>query len=199
MDFDNIKTVGPSDKSDANFYNENRTESLRAALKEVPRKGDFLEFGVYTGGTATEILKKVPNRSKLHLFDSFEGLPEDWTFKCLAGAFKLEEENIPTFKSKKVKIHKGWFEDTVGTFSKAESTLAFVHIDCDLYSSTKTVLDAIGSRIRKGTIVLFDEYMGYAGWEDHEHKAFTEFIESTGKEFEYVHKSNYSQLCVRFL
>ena len=85
------------------------------------------------------------------------------------------------------------------TFSKAKSTLAFVHVDCDLYSSTTTVFDAIGHRIGKDTVVLFDEYMGYAGWEEHEHKAFTEFIERTGKEFEYIHKSNYSQLCVKFL
>ena len=48
-------------------------------------------------------------------------------------------------------------------------TLAsFIHIDCDLYSSTKTVLTLLAPAIRTGTVLVFDEWCGYEGWEQHE-------------------------------
>ena len=61
-----------------------------------------------------------------------------------------------------------------------------MHIDCDLYSSTQTILAQLRDRIVPGTILVFDEYFNYPGWEVHEHRAFAEFIQATGRRYEYV-------------
>jgi hypothetical protein len=64
--------------------------------------------------------------------------------------------------------------------------VSFVHIDCDLYSSTKAILDHVGPRLRPGTHVLFDEYFNYPGWKLHEHKPSIEFCEASGTRYSYV-------------
>ncbi len=61
-----------------------------------------------------------------------------------------------------------------------------MHVDCDLYSSAKTAFDHLGGRLVKGSVVVFDEYFNYPGWEQHEHKAWTEFVEATKLQFEYI-------------
>jgi hypothetical protein len=61
-----------------------------------------------------------------------------------------------------------------------------LHIDCDLYSSTRTVLKLCGPRIRKGAVLVFDEYCNYPGWRDHEFRAFQEFVAETGRQYEYL-------------
>ena len=68
---------------------------------------------------------------------------------------------------------KGWFEDTVPTFPFP--ALSLVHIDCDLYSSTVTALEAITPHMRTGTLLVFDEYHSYPGAEEHEEAAFEEW------------------------
>ena len=65
-----------------------------------------------------------------------------------------------------------------------------MHVDCDLYSSTKTVLDALAGRIRAGTVIVFDEYHNFPGWREHEHKAFMEFCEAFHVDFEYISYNN---------
>jgi predicted negative regulator of RcsB-dependent stress response len=51
-----------------------------------------------------------------------------------------------------------------------------MNIDCDLYSSTKTIFDLLGHRIIPGTVIVFDEYIGYKSWKNDEFKAFQEAI-----------------------
>ncbi|MDJ0106389.1 TylF/MycF/NovP-related O-methyltransferase, partial [Rhodococcus erythropolis] len=64
--------------------------------------------------------------------------------------------------------------------------VAFLHLDADLYSSTKTVLDLLGDRLVPGSIVVFDEFFNYPGWQQHEYRAWTEFVTRTGISFEYL-------------
>ncbi len=53
-------------------------------------------------------------------------------------------------------------------------------------------------QIVPGTIILFDEYFNYDGWEQHEHKAFREFIEETNLNFTYLAYNQYhEQVLVR--
>ena len=52
---------------------------------------------------------------------------------------------------------------------------SFIHIDCDLYASTKTILDNLDKKIKPGTVILFDEYFNYPSWKKHEFKAWQEF------------------------
>ena len=40
--------------------------------------------------------------------------------------------------------------------------MAFAHIDCDCYSSAKVVLDLLAPRLRRGTVLVFDELMNYS-------------------------------------
>jgi Macrocin-O-methyltransferase (TylF) len=61
-----------------------------------------------------------------------------------------------------------------------------MHLDADLYSSTKTVLDAFRERIRPGTVIVFDEYYNYPNWREHEFRAFQEFIAETGLRYKYI-------------
>ena len=63
---------------------------------------------------------------------------------------------------------------------------SFVFMDCNLYSSTKTVLDLLKSRIVKDTIIVFDEFFNYPGWQNGEFKAFMEYTEENHINYEYL-------------
>lgn len=160
--------------------------TVAAALREVTIDGLVAEFGVYQGLSLTQIATFFPDRT-VHGFDSFVGLPEAWGGTSnRAGTFDVGAEP-PRLPVANVEFHVGWFEDTVPVFARQYSgPLAFAHLDADLYSSTKTVFDTIGDWFVPGTIVVFDEYFGYHGWQHHEHKAFQEFLARTGLSFEAV-------------
>nr|WP_232807281.1 class I SAM-dependent methyltransferase [Geodermatophilus chilensis] len=64
--------------------------------------------------------------------------------------------------------------------------VSFLHVDANLYSSARTVLAHVGPRLRPGTVILFDEYFNYAGWEEHEHRAWREFVAGSGMRFRYA-------------
>ena len=86
-----------------------------------------------------------------------------------------------------MKLHKGWFQDTLpGFLAQHPEPARFVHIDCDLYSSTNTVLGLLADRIVPGTVIVFDEYLNYPGWQEHERKAFAEFVARTGTKYKYL-------------
>jgi hypothetical protein len=64
--------------------------------------------------------------------------------------------------------------------------MAFMHMDADLYSSTKTVFDTLADRIVPGTVIVFDEFFNYPGWKRGESKAFAEMVAARGLKFEYL-------------
>jgi Macrocin-O-methyltransferase (TylF) len=64
--------------------------------------------------------------------------------------------------------------------------VSLLNVDCDLYSSTRTILRYLGHKIVPGTIILFDEYLNYPGWWQHEFKAFQEYIAWSGQTYEYI-------------
>jgi hypothetical protein len=67
-----------------------------------------------------------------------------------------------------------------------DSKVAFIHVDCDLYSATKTVFDQLGAMLQAGCIIVFDEYFNYPEWQLGEYKAFAEYVARTGRSFEYL-------------
>jgi len=145
------------------------------ALKLVSPTGLIAEFGVFRGVTLSLLAKQFYPRI-IHGFDSFEGLPEDWRQGYKKGKFNLPAHNSIQFPENS-KLHVGWFNDTIPAFSKEYSEkVALLHIDCDLYSSTKIILDNLGNRLVPGSILIFDEYWNYEGYRDHEYKAFQEFL-----------------------
>ena len=156
------------------------------------QQGLILEFGVRHGTSIRQLASLTSH--PIYGFDSFEGLPENW---------HQESKEIYSTRGKipKVPDHvtliPGWFEDTLPLFlAKHEEGIALINIDCDIYSSTKTVLDLLSPRIKKGTIIIFDEYIGNLHWEEDEHKAFMESIDTYQWKYEYLFYSAYTKQVV---
>jgi Macrocin-O-methyltransferase (TylF) len=174
-------------------------EALRATLAAVPTwDGMLAEFGVYRGTSLTTIAQRFPDVT-VHGFDSFIGLPEAWGGAGESvGSFDVGG-TPPELPVDNVKFHVGLFDQTVPKFA-AETTepLRFAHLDADLYSSTKIVFEQLRGRFIPGTVVVFDEYFGYHGWQQHEHKAFEEFLAASGLTFEAIAVGHMS-LAVRLL
>lgn len=172
---------------------------LTHSVKSVPKSiadGLWVEFGVFEGKTINHIAPQIPG--EIHGFDSFEGLPEDWRTGFKKGTFAID--GLPPVADN-VKLHKGWFSDSVPKWAEAHpGSLAFVHFDADLYSSTKTVFDLLGDRFVVGTVMQFDEYWNYPGWQQGEFKALAEFAEAHDVKFEYLGyatEGNAEQVAVR--
>lgn len=156
---------------------------LNFALSQISRKGLVLEFGVYTGKTINQIAQ-ILSDTKIYGFDSFKGLPENWRSGFYKGTFKSEE--LPVVESN-VELIVGWFEDTLKDFvKKHKQYCSFIHIDCDLYSSTKTIFEELKECIQTDTVILFDEYFNYPGWKNGEFKAFQEFVRKNDVQYEYI-------------
>ncbi|MDR3373680.1 MAG: class I SAM-dependent methyltransferase [Ancalomicrobiaceae bacterium] len=153
-------------------------------LGKVSVDGHMLEFGVYTGGSINYIAKKVAGL--VHGFDSFEGLPDDWDgFDRPKNSFSLSKR-VPSVR-KNVVLHAGWFDATLPKWAAENpGPVSFIHVDCDIYSSTKCVFDILSDRIVPGTIILFDEYFNVPGWKLHEFKAFQEYISQRGVHYDYI-------------
>jgi hypothetical protein len=157
-------------------------DTLRHALAQAPAEGMALEFGV-ASGTTLRIIAAAREDGPVHGFDSFEGLPEHWRLGFDAGAFATDQP--PDVEGAELVV--GWFDDVLPGFLDAHpGPVAFLHVDCDLHSSTVTVLEQVGPRFTQGTIVLFDEYFNYPGWQDHEHRAWTEYADKAGLSWEYL-------------
>jgi hypothetical protein len=161
-------------------------ELIAHALKLVEVKGFYAEFGVWKGEALSFIADRIDE--VVYGFDSFEGLPEDWYPTHAKGMFDLGGA-LPDLKTRRdnVRLIKGWFEDTLPRFAREVSgPAAFLHIDSDLYSSARTVLETLGDRLAPGTVIVFDEYLNYPGWQDGEVKAWREFCEARGVRYRYV-------------
>lgn len=145
----------------------------------------WLEFGVFSGKTINYI-SQFTNK-KVYGFDSFLGLPEDWRSGFNKGTFNMNG-NLPKVNDN-VTLISGWFEDTLEIFTKYKTEkVSFIHIDCDIYSSAKYVLNTLKNSMNKNCIILFDELVNYPGYdgETGELKALYEFIEENNIKYEWV-------------
>lgn len=164
---------------------ENHNNLISYALQNCRRGGHYLEFGVATGRTINTIASLVQEDAKIFGFDSFDGLPEDWSgHAAVAGTFK--QKRLPKVK-RNVELIVGLFEDTLPKFNQTiKNHISFCHIDCDLYSSTKTILEVVGDKLVVGSYILFDEYFNYPAWRQHEWKAWREFCQKKGIVYSYA-------------
>ncbi len=161
-----------------------RYDLLGFALAAAPTEGLVLEFGVAKGASLRHLAGLTARQ--VHGFDSFQGLPEAWggTGEA-AGAFSTAGR-LPRLPPN-ARLHVGWFDATLPDFLAAHpGPVALLHIDCDIYASTVTVLTALADRIGPGTVIVFDEYFNYPGWRGHEWKAFQEFIAASGHAYSYL-------------
>ena len=155
-------------------------------LLDLGKKADLpglrLEFGV-AGGNSIRILASTSSET-IYGFDSFQGLPEDWRFDAPKGIFSTF---LPTDLPGNVELVEGLFETTLpGFLAGHEGPVALLHVDSDLYSSAVTIFRHLRERIVPGTIIIFDEYLNYPEWQQHEFKAFQEYVASTGVLYDYI-------------
>ena len=117
----------------------------------------------------------------IHAFDSWEGLPEEWNHGTGKVAdMSCEPPNVPTH----IKLHKGWFKDTLPDWKQQhKGPIAFLHMDADIYSSTKEVLMSLNDQIVTGTVITFDEFCNFrlsgkmSKWQEHEFRALVEWLD----------------------
>jgi hypothetical protein len=162
------------------------SQSVHMAIKNIV-PGDIAEFGIGTGSSIQAICStlaaldkgykalKIPPKKVLG-FDSFQGLPAAtlegdvdapmvqlgvWgEGKCnslgVLGIMDICRRYLP---ADQVELYEGWFTETLPLLS-AEVKFCLVNIDCDLYESTKIVLDDLfdKDRLSDGCILLFDDY-----------------------------------------
>lgn len=147
---------------------------LQHVLERRP-SGVALEFGVGAGQSTRLIAEYMPVIG----FDSFQGLPEDWREEYPKGSFACEKPIIGG-----VWFVVGLFAETLpDVLGNWFPPIGLVHIDCDLYSSTATVFRHIGDKLTPGTYVVFDEFHGYEGCEEHEQRAWRELVQRNGIEW----------------
>jgi O-methyltransferase len=134
---------------------------------------DFLEFGVYKEQSIRfwSQMNRDP-QSRFIGFDSFEGLPENWTRNWTKQTFDLGGA-IPQVEDIRVRFVKGWFQDTLPGFLDGFTPRSrlVVHNDSDLYSSTLYTLVSLDKLLVPGTVLIFDEYSVAT----HEFRAFADY------------------------
>jgi hypothetical protein len=161
------------------FY---RMDHIYDVLSEFSKryKGPFaiLEFGTANGYSTAKILYatrylKLEDQVTVHAFDSFEGLREpsdkediglisnDWKQGQYHGNYEFMKRYLEGKRYKNYKIHKGYFEDTltedVIELFKVQKPI-LVWMDCDYYSSTKTVFERLRLILPTGTVFYFDDF-----------------------------------------
>lgn len=171
------------------FWRKTRHSKLDTLRYCLSKKKEFipglvLEFGVYKGTTIRMISKAFSDR-KVYGFDSFEGFPEDgrgdWKSDFSVG------DTLPRVPEN-VFLVKGFFDQTLPGFLQdhKDVPISFLHIDCDIYSSTKTIFELCGDRIGPDTIIVFDELLHYPGFLNNEMLALFEYLEENEKRLEWI-------------
>lgn len=135
-------------------------ELVRTRLGGGDAPIDFLEFGVYRGESLRWWSERCTHPDARFVgFDSFVGLPEDWTAERRKGSFTTNGAT-PHIADPRVTFCVGWFQDSLPSFAAGFSPhhRLVIHCDADLYSSTIYALAMLDRFITAGTIVIFDEF-----------------------------------------
>lgn len=144
---------------------------------------DFMEFGVAAGRSIRLWMDLKPEtESRFFGFDSFHGLPEDWSPEHRVGSFSTGGE-IPRTSDSRVQFIVGDFQATLPSFLlryRPRHPLV-VHLDADLYTSTLYCLAKLDMLLASDSIVLFDEF-GTA----QEFRAFRDYSTSHRRKFRVV-------------
>jgi len=158
--------------------------------------GDYLEFGVFNGsslGSAYLTAKEMNLKStRFFGFDAYKGLPKgaDEEHDVLqkgfyACSFEKMKECLRRrdIEPKDIIWIKGWYDETLNDKAIKKykiKKVGIAFIDCDTYSSSKTVLDFLAPLITEPAIFCFDDWKLYdmdvkgTG----EYKSFNEFLEA---------------------
>ena len=185
------------------YYHENsaRKEFFRCAFSALAFNGidgDYAEFGCCGGVTFGLAFRqsRINNyRCKLWAFDSFKGLPpkvmkEDDHPIWIEGTMAIDveefvricsESNIPRSE---YFIVPGYFEESLKKTASDNlpQNISLAYVDCDLYSSTRSVLEFLIPRLKHGMIIAFDDYYCWSATQSSgERKACTEYFRDNKK------------------
>jgi hypothetical protein len=170
---------------------------LKTALAKTPKSGSILEFGVFRGKTINYLAKLLP-REPIYGFDSFEGFPNDGRTDWQSD---FTVDTLPTV-APNVTLVKGFFDTSLPIFLKENPSLAplrLLHIDCDLYSSTKIIFDNLSHLLMPGSAIVFDELLHYGRFRENEFLAFFEFLEQKQMTFRWSARSGKLMPLEKFL
>lgn len=137
--------------------------------------GDYAEFGSWGGNTMNAAYRQlVGSGGGRHMwaFDSFQGLPPatdtrdhhpGWRPGSEMGQGGVErfyeacdDHGIPRDAYTAV---EGYYSDVLPAIGDGEPRdIALAYIDCNMYSSTVTVLEFLAPRLKHGMIVAFDDW-----------------------------------------
>lgn len=170
----------------------NLKEFRAYVLNAAPSKGLVMEFGVFKGDSINQYAQVLIDNNDsrtIYGFDSFEGLSENWAGYSLMQSKFNQAGKMPAVREN-VKLIKGWVDDTYVDFLKNnvanhDHQIAFMFLDMDTYNPTKYVLEASLPYLVKGSVIAFDELLGYTGWRENEFKALMETVDKKF-EFEYI-------------
>jgi hypothetical protein len=184
-----------ADDSDGALKYSYKKHFFRCAFKTLSYNGidgDYAEFGCHgamTFGLAFDEISRRQLAARLWAFDSFKGLPKpkgpkDNHPRWLEGdmAISLEEfhaicsrHGIPRSKYETV---AGYYQDTLPPLeNRPPANICLAYIDCDMYSSTKAVLEFLVPRLKHGMIIAFDDYYWWSSNQlAGERKAMLEFF-----------------------
>jgi len=180
-----------------------RLHSLFTHARDVcgngPR-GNFVECGVAGGGSSGLLSKVIAEHSPyaetlLFCCDSFSGMPAPTEHDTHAGleandtgwgegTCSAPESSLRELCDKlgtrgRIRTVKGFFEETLRDAKAAMGPIAFLHMDGDWYSSTRTVLEELYDSLVPGAFVQIDDF----GYWDGCRKAVREFEEQRGLAF----------------
>lgn len=164
-----------------------------AISDQILQGGLMLEFGVARGRSIRHWATMFPTHD-IYGFDGFEGIYEDWN-GLPAGTFAQPPPQVPH----NVHLVIGRFDQTLPRWTRCHpGTVSLLHIDCDLYSATRDIFQNLRDRIVSGTIIVFDEYWNYPGWQQHEFRAWQEQA-IPYRYIAHVHGGNYQPVAVQVL
>ncbi len=127
-------------------------------------QGDIAELGVAYGASAKLIASHAGPRT-VHLFDTFDGLPapsKGDSKKFQPGDFRSQLENVQAYLAGlNCRFYPGLFPGTAGPVSGNQ--FSFVHLDVDLYESTRAGLEFFYPRMARGGILISHDYLSAEG------------------------------------
>ena len=190
------------------YHNLSCTYELARTAEQYKIEGCFVECGVWRGGSAAVmayVAHKAGNNRKVHLFDSFEGLPEPTEKDGVEAGTYAENKvggklssigkcvgryedvihlffSILSLRRENIIIHKGWFQETLPKMKDVIGPIAILRLDADWYESTKVCLDYLYDNVVNGGFVIIDDYNAWEGCK----KAVDEFLTNRKSKVEMV-------------
>lgn len=153
-------------------------DNIMLCTKYTLPEGDIVECGVWRGGMIAALSELLGNNRMYHLFDSFEGLPKAqekdgewakkwqdnknlWYFDNCRAEQEYATEAMKMAGCVNYKIYKGWFKDTLSSYSG--KSIAILRLDGDWYDSTYQCLEELYPKVADNGLIIVDDYYAWAG------------------------------------